>query len=446
MSSDLIITRVEIRDVRFDTSRELDGSDAMNKEPDYSSALTILHTSNPDLQGVGLTFTIGRGNEVVCAGIKAFAPMVEGKKVSDFTKDMGAFWKLVASDSQLRWIGPECGAQALAQASFINAMWDLYAKIENKPLWKLLIDMTPEQLVSVVDFRYITDAITKEEALEFLRAQDADKEKKHARIQQVLEKGMPAYTTSAGWLGYPESKIRQKCREAIAEGFNHIKIKVGRDLEDDKRRLKIVREEIGPDRGLMIDANQVWDVEQAILWTKELAKVTNLFWIEEPTSPVDVIGHQRIAKELKGIVPVATGEHCQNRIVFKQLMQTNAIGYCQIDCARMGGGVGEVIASFLLAKKFNIPVCQHAGGTLCELVSHMAIWDFVCLSGTTENRLTEFVDHLHEHFLDPSIVKNAHYLAPMKSGYLVGFKQESIEKYSFPDGPVWKAKLAQKQQ
>lgn len=427
------ITELVVHDIRFPTSRQLDGSDAMNPDPDYSAAYVVLRTDGPH-EGHGLTFTIGRGNEVVVAAVHALAPLVVGRTLESCTENMGAFWRHITGDSQLRWIGPEKGAIHLATAAVVNAVWDLYAKTEGKPLWQLLAEMSPAQLVSCIDFRYITDALTPEEARRLLEAQ-ADT--KAGRLATLRESGFPAYTTSAGWLGYSDEKLRRLCREAIAEGWTHLKIKVGRDLADDIRRCAIIREEIGWERKLMMDANQVWEVPQAIAWMKELARFQP-WWIEEPTSPDDVLGHAAIAKAVAPI-GVATGEHCQNRIIFKQLLQAGAIKFCQIDAARLGG-VNEVLAVLLLAAKFGVPVCPHAGGVgLCEYVQHLSMFDYIAVSGSLEHRVIEYVDHLHEHFLDPVTMRRGCYLPPTRPGYSIEMKAESLARFAFPDGAAWKA-------
>ncbi|MEI6232861.1 MAG: L-fuconate dehydratase [Planctomycetota bacterium] len=428
------ITALTVRDIRFPTSRQLDGSDAMNPDPDYSAAYVILKTDGA-LEGHGLTFTIGRGNEICVAAINALRPLIVGKSFEEFTANMGAFWRHITGDSQLRWIGPEKGAIHLATAAVVNAVWDLWAKAEGKPVWKLLADMTPEQLVACIDFRYITDALTPEQALDILRANHATKS---ARIAELERDGYPAYTTSAGWLGYSDDKLRRLCREAIADGFTHLKIKVGRDLADDIRRASIIRDEIGYERFLMMDANQYWDVGPAIECMKELARFKP-WWIEEPTSPDDVLGHAAIAKAVNPLgIGVATGEHCQNRVIFKQLMQAGAIQFCQIDSARLGG-VNEILAVYLMAKKFGIPVCPHAGGVgLCEYVQHLQMWDYVSVSASMENRIVEYVDHLHEHFNDPCVVKNGHYMPPTTPGYSIEMKPASLDDHEFPTGKAWK--------
>jgi L-fuconate dehydratase len=425
------ITGVGARDIRFPTSDDLSGSDAMNQAPDYSAAYAIL-TTDTDLEGHGLTFTIGRGNELCVAAIVALAPLVVGRTLESFTEDMGAFWRHLTGDSQLRWVGPEKGVIHLATAALVNAVWDLYAKSEGKPLWKLLSDMSPEELVRCVDFRYITDAITPEEALEILRHNEGTKRDRQA---EMLSDGFPAYTTSAGWLGYPDEKVRRLSREAVEAGWGHVKIKVGLDVEDDARRAAIIREEIGPERKLMMDANQVWDVGEAIENMERLAQF-DLYWIEEPTSPDDVLGHAAIAKAVDPI-GVATGEHCQNRVLFKQLFQAGAISFCQIDSCRLGG-VNEVISVLLMAKKFGVPVCPHAGGVgLCEYVQHLSIFDYICIGASLEDRVLEYVDHLHEHFLDPVKIQDGRYMPPERSGYSIEMKPESLDAYEFPNGSVW---------
>ncbi|MCF6223315.1 MAG: L-fuconate dehydratase [Flavobacteriaceae bacterium] len=433
MLKQLVITAVETKDVRFPTSLSLDGSDAMNPDPDYSAAYVILKTNNPKFEGHGLTFTIGRGNELCVAAIQSLSSLIVGKTLVSFTQNMGEFWKMITGDSQLRWLGPEKGVIHLATGAIVNAVWDLYAKVEGKPLWKLLADMNPEQLVSCIDFTYITDVITPDEALKILKEKEATK---NERIDNLLKNGYPAYTTSAGWLGYSDDKMRQLCREAKAEGFKHMKIKVGSDLQDDMRRASIIREEIGDDLQLMMDANQKWDVDEAIK-NMESLKQFNPYWIEEPTSPDDILGHAKIAKAVAPI-KVATGEHCQNRVMFKQLMQSNAIGICQIDSCRVGG-VNEILAILLMAEKFKIPVCPHAGGVgLCEYVQHLSMIDYISISGSLDERIIEYVDHLHDHFLDPVVIKNGCYMPPKSPGYSITMKAKSLDKYSFPNGKIWK--------
>ena len=430
----VLITDVLVRDVRFPTSKSLDGSDAMNPDPDYSAAYVILTTNHPNnLEGHGLTFTIGRGNELCVAAIKSLAYLIKGKSLEDFTSNMSAFWKMITGDSQLRWLGPEKGVIHLATGAIVNAVWDLYAKTENKPLWKLLADMSPKELVSCVDFTYITDAITPDEALALLEEKEASKQD---RIADLSKNGYPAYTTSAGWLGYSDDKMRRLCKEAKDSGFTHMKMKVGSDLQDDMRRASIIRDEIGDDLFLMMDANQKWDVNEAIDNMEHLAAF-NPYWIEEPTSPDDILGHAKIAKAVAPI-KVATGEHCQNRVMFKQLMQAGAIEICQIDSCRVGG-VNEILAILLMAAKFNIPVCPHAGGVgLCEYVQHLSMIDYIAISGSKEDRIIEYVDHLHEHFLDPVIIKNGAYMPPVLPGYSITMKQDSIRDYSYPEGIIWK--------
>jgi L-fuconate dehydratase len=429
------ITAITARDIRFPTSKHLDGSDAMNPDPDYSAAYVILQTDS-SLTGHGLTFTIGRGNEVVVAAIHALEPLIVGHTLEEFTADMGKFYRHMTSDSQLRWVGPEKGVMHLATAAIINAVWDLWAKLEGKPLWKLLADMTPAELVRCIDFRYITDALTPQEALEILTKLEPTKA---SRTAQLLEQGFPAYTTGAGWLGYSDDKVRRLCREALASGFKHIKIKVGGNLEGDIRRAALIRQEIGWDNFLMLDANQVWDVQEAIDWMQHLT-VFKPLWIEEPTSPDDILGHATIARAMQPYaIGVATGEMGQNRVLFKQLLQAEAISFCQIDATRVGG-VNENLAVLLMCAKFGIPVCPHAGGVgLCEYVQHLSIFDYIAVSGSLENRVIEFADHLHEHFIDPCIVKNGHYLVPSAAGYSAEIKSASLEQYEFPNGLIWRA-------
>ncbi len=433
MKEEIIITEVLVKDIRFPTSKSLDGSDAMNPDPDYSAAYVILKTTHSEgIEGHGLTFTIGRGNELCVAAIKSLSYLIIGKSLDSITADMGAFWKMITGDSQLRWLGPEKGVIHLATGAIVNAVWDLYAKIAGKPLWKLLADMTPEELVNCIDFTYITDAITREEALKILKKNESTKQ---VRINKLIQEGYPAYTTSAGWIGYSDKKMRRLCREAKEAGFRHMKIKVGADLHDDMRRAAIIREEIGADLKLMMDANQKWDVDEAITNMKELAKF-NPWWIEEPTSPDDILGHAKIAKAVAPI-KVATGEHCHNRVMFKQLMQAGAIEICQIDSCRVGG-VNEILAILLMAAKFEIPVCPHAGGVgLCEYVQHLSMIDFIAISGSKEGRVIEYVDHLHEHFIDPVVIKYGAYIPPTLPGYSITMKEQTLLDYNFPNGIIW---------
>ena len=426
-----LITDVVVKDVRFPTSKTLDGSDAMNPDPDYSAAYVILKT-NQGVEGHGLTFTIGRGNELCVAAVRVLAPLVMGRTLKSITDNMGAFWEFITGDSQLRWIGPEKGVIHLATAAVVNAVWDLYAKTENKPLWKLLVDMSPEELVRCISFRYISDAITPQEAIDLLRDRAATKSQREAEMRRH---GYPAYTTSAGWMGYSDDKIRQLCRRGLADGWRSFKIKVGRSVEDDRRRCRIMREEIGDDCRLMMDANQYWEVEQAIEYMKQLAEF-NPSWIEEPTNPDDILGHATIATAIAPI-KIATGEHCHNRIMFKQFMQAGAIHYCQIDSCRLGG-VNEVLAVYLMAAKFDIPVCPHAGGIgLCEYVQHLQMFDYVAVSGTQQDRLIEYVEHLHEHFVDPCIIRDGRYQVPTAPGYSITIKPDSLDAYTFPTGAAW---------
>ena len=420
------ITALRVEDVRFPTSLALDGSDAMNPDPDYSAAYVILDTDNPALSGHGLTFTIGRGNEICCAAINALTHLVVGRDLASITTDMGKFWREFTSDSQLRWIGPDKGAIHLATGAVVNAVWDLWSKAAGKPLWQLVADMSPEELVRCIDFRYITDCITPQEALTLLQQRSDNKAQ---RREKLLAEGYPCYTTSAGWLGYPDDKLRRLCQEAVDAGFDYLKLKVGRDLQDDIRRVRIARDVIGPDRKLMIDANQVWETNDAIPWINALAFAKPWF-IEEPTSPDDIEGHRKI-RQAVAPVKVATGEMCQNRIMFKQFIMREAIDVVQIDACRMGG-VNEVLAVMLMAAKYNLPVCPHAGGVgLCEYVQHLSMIDYLCIAGTHEGRVIEYVDHLHEHFVHPCDIRGAAYMPPQAPGFSIEMHQASIDKYRF---------------
>jgi L-fuconate dehydratase len=427
------IVSLDVRDIRFPTSLELDGSDAMHRSPDYSCAYVVLSTDSPDgPEGCGLTFTNGRGTEIVVAAVRALEHLVVGRQLDDITSDMRGFWRSLASEDQLRWLGPEKGIIHLATGAVVNAVWDLWAKSEGKPLFRLLVDLEPEELVGAIDFRYIEDALSREEAVELLRSMRSGRE---ARLEEMLESGYPAYTTSAGWLGYADDKIVRLVGEAAEAGFTHVKMKVGLDMASDARRAALIRKALGPSGVLMMDANQSWGVDEAIAAMRVLGEY-DPWWIEEPTSPDDVLGHARIRREVAPIL-VATGEHVQNRVVFKQLFQAEAIDVCQLDACRVGG-VNEAVAIILLAAKFGVPVCPHAGGVgLCEYVQHLAMFDYIAVSGSLENRIVEWVDHLHEHFLHPAVVRDAHYLAPAVPGYSIEMRPESLDRYEFPSGSAW---------
>ena len=430
--TDLRITEVRVIDLRFPTSRESIGSDAVNKDPDYSAAYCILET-NHGLRGFGLTFTLGRGTELCCEALRYLSRYVVGRTLESITEDFCGFSRELTGDTQFRWLGPEKGVIHLATAALINAVWDLCARAEEKPLWRVLAEMEPERIAGVVDFHYMNDALSREEAIALLRERRPGREQ---RLAQLRSDGLPAYTTSAGWIGFSDEKIARLCDEALAAGWTRFKLKVGGDPADDDRRARVVRAKIGAANRLMMDANQKWDVDEAIVRTRELRQF-DPWWMEEPTSPDDILGHARIRREVPG-VRIATGEHCQNRIMFKQLMQAEAIDVCQIDSCRLAG-VNENIAVILLAAKFGIPVCPHAGGVgLCEYVQHLAAFDFLCVSGSLENRVVEFVDHLHEHFVDPVRIRRGHYLLPEQPGYSIEIYAETLRDYSYPDGRVWR--------
>jgi L-fuconate dehydratase len=429
------IIGLDVEDIRFPTSLAHDGSDAMHPDPDYSAAYVVVRTDVGDgLEGHGFTFTIGRGTELCVAAVVALRPLVVGRTVDGILEDLGGFWRSLVGDSQLRWVGPEKGVIHLATAAVVNAVWDLYARREGKPLWRLLVELPPADIVRAVDFRYLTDALPPSLAQELL---ERELPFRAARVEAVRRDGIPAYTTSVGWLGYPDEKIRRLCREALADGFIAFKQKVGADLADDIRRATIIREEIGPDRRLMMDANQRWDVGTAIDWMAALARF-DPYWIEEPTSPDDILGHAAIARAIAPI-RVATGEHVHNRVMFKQFLAAGGMDVCQIDACRLGG-VNEVLAVLLLARQFDVPVCPHAGGVgLCELVQHYAIFDYVALTGDLEGRMVEFVDHLHEHFVDPVVVTGGRYRPPNRPGFSAEMKPASRAAFGFPGGQAWQA-------
>ncbi len=424
---------MEVRDIRFPTSDQLDGSDAMNPDPDYSAAYVILRTNASDgLEGHALAFTIGRGNDVQARAIAALRPHVLDLDVEEICADLGGFSRRLVYDPQLRWLGPEKGVMHMAIGAVINAAWDLAAKRAGKPVWQFLAEMPPDALVAMIDFRYLTDALTSEESLEILRRAEPGRAERAAVLRSS---GYPAYTTSPGWLGYSDSKLQRLAREAVADGFTQIKLKVGANLDDDVRRMRLAREAVGPDIRIAVDANQRWDVAAAVEWMRRLAP-WDPYWIEEPTSPDDILGHARIRREVSPI-KVATGEHVANRVVFKQLLQAEAVDVVQIDAARVGG-INENLAILLLAAKFGVPVCPHAGGVgLCEMVQHLAMFDFVAVSGTTDGRVLEYVDHLHEHFVDPVRVEQGRYVPPSAPGLSAEMRAGSLATYAYPDGPVW---------
>jgi L-fuconate dehydratase len=434
---ELRITSFEVADIRFPTSRDLDGSDAMHPDPNYSAAYVILRTNDADeLSGHGFTFTLGRGNDLCVAAISQLAGRVVGLSLGEIVADMAGFWRALVNDSQLRWLGPEKGVIHLATAAVVNAVWDLWAKAERVPVWKLLADLSPAELVSCIDFSYIADALSPAEAIALLKRLEPTR---FERETELLASGYPAYTTSAGWLGYDDAKVERLVAAALDEGFDALKMKVGRNLDDDDRRAALMRSALGPDRRLMMDANQAWGVGEAIAAMERLAR-HDPWWIEEPTSPDDVLGHAAIRDAIAPI-KVATGEHAQNRVIFKQLLQAGAIDVCQIDACRIGG-VNEVLAVMLLAAKFGVPVCPHAGGVgLCELVQHLAVFDYVCMSGSLDNRMIEFADHLHEHFVDPAQIRNGRYLVPTAPGYSAEMHAASRESFAYPYGAAWREML-----
>lgn len=438
------VTDFEVHDIRFPTSEQLDGSDAMNPDPDYSAAYVVLRTDADDsgatAEGHGFCFTIGRGNEVMAAAIEALRPHVTGRPVPRTAADLGALYRDLTHDSQLRWLGPEKGVMHMAAGAVINAAWDLAARQAGLPVWEFLAGMTPEELVSLVDFRYLTDALTPDEALAILRAAEPGRAERAAVLRT---EGYPAYTTSPGWLGYSDDKLVRLAKQAVADGFTQIKLKVGGEVGDDVRRMALAREAVGPGVRIAVDANQRWDVADAVAWLTALAPY-DPHWIEEPTSPDDILGHAAVRAGQP--VKVATGEHVANRVVFKQLLQAGAVDFVQIDAARVAG-VNENLAILLLAAKYDIPVCPHAGGVgLCELVQHLSMFDYVAVAGTWEDRVIEYVDHLHEHFVDPVVIENGRYTTPAAPGFSARMRPESIAAHSYPHGPVWQARRIEKEE
>ncbi|MET9592368.1 enolase C-terminal domain-like protein [Streptomyces sp. NPDC006516] len=434
------VTGFEVDDIRFPTSEQLDGSDAMNPDPDYSAAYVVLRTDGAGgtegagEEGHGFCFTIGRGNDVMAAAVEALRHYVVGRPAPRTAADLAALYRALTHDSQLRWLGPEKGVMHMAAGAVVNAAWDLAAKLAGKPVWQFLADMTPEELVSLVDFRYLTDALTPQEALAILREAEPGRA---GRSERLLAEGYPAYTTSPGWLGYDDDKLVRLAEEAVADGFTQIKLKVGADLDDDIRRLSLARKAVGPDIRIAVDANQRWDVADAVSWMTALAPY-DPYWIEEPTSPDDVLGHAAVRAGQP--VKVATGEHVANRVVFKQLLQAGAVDFVQIDAARVAG-VNENLAVLLLAAKFGVPVCPHAGGVgLCELVQHLSMFDYVAVSGSQEDRVIEYVDHLHEHFADPVVIEDGRYVTPRAPGFSARMLPASIAAHRYPQGPVWQAR------
>lgn len=433
MSQDTKIIGMRVDDVRFPTSISLAGSDAMNPEPDYSAAYVTLITDRPGFSGTGLTFTIGRGTQLCVEAIHCLEEMVVGKRVGDITGNMADFWRSLVGESQLRWLGPEKGVVHMAAAAVVNAVWDLWARLERKPVWRLVADLTPAEFIATIDFRHMRDSVDETHALELLKRRE---EGKAARITALMEEGYPAYTTSVGWLGYSDQELEELCRQAVDNGWRAIKLKVGQSIDDDMRRLEIARRTVGPDIKIMIDANQVWDVNDAIAWVSKLAGFDPT-WIEEPTSPDDILGHRKIRDGLPNKIGVATGEHCHNRIMFKQFLEAKAINYVQLDGCRLAG-LNEVLAVLLLAAKHEVPVCPHAGGVgLCEYAQHYSMIDYVAVSGTWEGRWTEHAGALHEHFETPITIHNGRYRAPLEPGFSVRLKPDSLSEYRFPNGGYW---------
>ncbi|KAM4543628.1 mitochondrial enolase superfamily member 1 [Fundulus diaphanus] len=431
------IINLTVRDVRFPTSLEQHGSDAMHTDPDYSAVYVVLDTDS-GLKGFGLTFTLGKGTEIVVCAVQALAGLIVGTSLQDIVSNFRGFYRLLTSDGQIRWLGPEKGVIHLATAAVLNAVWDLWARAEGKPLWKLLVDMDPKQIISCIDFRYITDVLTEEEALDILVKAKGGKQQ---REEEMLSEGYPAYTTSCAWLGYSDHQLKQLCTDALQNGWTRFKVKVGADLEDDIRRCRLIRQMIGPDNTLMIDANQRWDVADAISWVTRLAEVKPL-WIEEPTSPDDILGHAAISKALAPLgIGVASGEQCHNRVMFKQFLQASALQFVQIDSCRLGS-VNENLAVLLMAHKFKVPVCPHAGGVgLCELVQHLILFDYICVSADLSSRMCEYVDHLHEHFASPVVIRNARYMPPKDLGYSCEMLESSVRRHEYPNGDVWKLQI-----
>ena len=424
------VETLQVSDIRFPTSRQLDGSDAMNPDPDYSAAYVRIGCDDSS-EGDGFVFTIGRGNEVVVSALRALEPLVRGREVGT-PAGLADTARALLHDSQLRWLGPEKGVIHMAIGAVLNALWDRAARGAGLPLWEYLSTLSPEDLVDQVDFRYLSDALDRQQALDILRAAEPGRGHRAAHLRDV---GYPAYTTSPGWLGYTDEKMVRLAREAVADGFTQIKLKVGADLVDDVRRMRLAREAVGPGIRIAIDANQRWDVREAVPWVKALAAY-DPYWIEEPTSPDDIIAHAAIRSQVAP-VKVATGEHGQNRVVFKQLLQAGAIDVLQLDSVRVAG-VNENIAILLLAARHGVPVCPHAGGVgLCELVQHLSMFDYVAVSGTMQDRVIEYVDHLHEHFEHPVEIRAGRYAAPTAPGFSARMKDASLADYRFPEGPAW---------
>ncbi|EFN65711.1 Mitochondrial enolase superfamily member 1 [Camponotus floridanus] len=429
---DAKIIDIKVQDIRFPTSLHYHGSDAMHTDPDYSCAYVTIITDT-EYEGYGLTFTLGRGTEIVVLACKSLFKIIKNKKTTKIFSNFALYWRKLTCDTQLRWIGPEKGVIHLATAAIVNALWDLWARIENKPVWKLLTDMSPKELVSTIDFRYIKSVVTKEQAIQILENNMKQKEHQESELQK---KGFPAYTTQVGWLGYSDEQVVDLCNSSLERGFTAFKIKVGQNLDDDIRRCEIVRRVIGPEKKLMLDANQVWEIDEAVEWIDRLA-IYKPFWVEEPTSPDDSWGHGQIRERLKEKVKLATGEMCANRVMFRQFLEMG-IDYCQIDAARIGG-INEILAVYFMAHIKNLPICPHAGGVgLCEMVQHLQMWDYICLSQTNEDRMIEYVDQQHEQFEDPVCIKNACYMPPSRPGYSTKLKDECILEYAYPEGNYWK--------
>ncbi len=426
------ITAATVTDLRFPTSRTLDGSDAMNPDPDYSAAYLELSTSEPGLTGCGFVFTIGRGNDIQAAAVEVVADRLVGRELDGLLENPSAVNRELNWDSQLRWLGPDKGVMHMAVGAAMNAVWDLRCKREGRPLWSTLSHLEPAEVVALVDWTYLSDFLDPAQAREILEERRSERD---SRIADLRRDGLAAYTTSPGWLGYSDDKLERLCRQALDDGFNTIKLKVGADLDNDCRRLGIARTAIGPDTALAIDANQRWSVPDAIAAIGRFAEF-NLRWVEEPTHPDDVVGHATIAKAVHP-VPIATGEHLANPTLAKQLLQLGGAQILQIDATRVGG-VHDLVAMILLAARAGVDVIPHAGGVgLCEAVQHFAFFNAISVAADPSQLALEYVDHLHEHLDQPVEVTSGRYRLPTQPGAGTAFRPGTAAAFAYPCGTEW---------
>ena len=424
------IEKINVVDLRVPTSDTLLGSDPFHKKPNYSAVLTTIET-NTGHHGISVAFTAGAGNDWIAYGVKDLAQLVVGMEVGTFVDDPGAFHRLLVDHHQLRWLAD--GVNRMAIGSIVNAMWDVWAKLMDKPLWKLLVDLPPEKIVQSIDWRYLQDALTPDEASEILNTHSDSREE---REQKLRQHGPKAYST-AGWLGLTDEQIIETVDQVKAAGLNCFKMKVGQNLDFDKKRLAFIREAIGPDALLMLDANQIWGVDEAIAYMEALVEFKPT-WIEEPTARDDVLGFVKISRALE-----KHGIGVPSPVIFKQLLTSGAIQYCQIDATRLGG-VNDVLGIILMAAKYGVPVCPHGGGIgLCNMIQHYAIWDQICVAAHSDTQVVEYLNFLQEDvFRHPIQVRDGGYVTPTIPGWGLEMYPDFVKRHTYPTGSVWQGREA----